>query len=180
MPAGQPLEVLVGRRGATYGVPANYDGDTPGRELTADERLQVIRASALVADAIAGGSVRESELNAAVELLLVRQFRHGSRDFSLEIPGGLVHPGENPQLAAVRELREETGFEGRVERLLWVGSGERPEVDIAYVVTIVGGTFRPCDEVDGHRMLAPGDPLPEGMLPYHAEVIALAQASLAR
>ena len=69
MPAGQPLEVLVGRRGATYGVPANYDGDTPGRELTADERLQVIRASALVADAIAGGSVRESELNAAVELL---------------------------------------------------------------------------------------------------------------
>ena len=96
------------------------------------------------------------------------------------LPGGWMHKNETPEQTAVRELREETGFEGRVERLLWVGSGERPEVDIAYVVTIVGGTFRPCDEVDGHRMLAPGDPLPEGMLPYHAEVIALAQASLAR
>ena len=41
MPAGQPLEVLVGRRGMTYGVPATYEGDTPGRELTPDERLQV-------------------------------------------------------------------------------------------------------------------------------------------
>ena len=69
MPAGQPLEVLVGRRGATYGVPANYEGDTPGRELTADERLQVLRATTLVADAIAGEPIGEAKLNDAVELL---------------------------------------------------------------------------------------------------------------
>ena len=30
------------------------------------------------------------------ELVMVRQFRHGSRAVTLEIPGGLVDPGETP------------------------------------------------------------------------------------
>ena len=42
-------------------------------------------------------------------LLCVRQFRHGTAAFSLEIPGGVIDPGEDPATAAVRELREETG-----------------------------------------------------------------------
>jgi len=50
-------------------------------------------------------------LTEADELILVRQFRHGTQHMSLEIPGGLIDPGENPAAAAVRELREETGFE---------------------------------------------------------------------
>ena len=44
------------------------------------------------------------------DFILVRQFRVGSRESTLEIPGGLVDAGELPLLAAQRELLEETGY----------------------------------------------------------------------
>ena len=52
------------------------------------------------------------------ELVLVRQFRHGIDEFSLEIPGGMIDPGEDPLAAGLRELQEETGYEGGTARLL--------------------------------------------------------------
>jgi ADP-ribose pyrophosphatase len=51
-------------------------------------------------------------------LVLVRQFRYGINDFSVEIPGGIIDPGEDPVTAGVRELREESGFVGSSARLL--------------------------------------------------------------
>lgn len=51
-------------------------------------------------------------------LVLVRQFRYGADDFSLEIPGGVMDPGEDPLTAGLRELREETGFGGGTARVL--------------------------------------------------------------
>jgi 8-oxo-dGTP pyrophosphatase MutT (NUDIX family) len=51
-------------------------------------------------------------------IVLVRQFRFGIDAFSLEIPGGVMEPGEDPVEAGLRELREETGFVGRNARLL--------------------------------------------------------------
>lgn len=52
------------------------------------------------------------------ELVLVRQFRYGIDGFSLEIPGGIIDSGEDPVVAGLRELREETGFTGGQARLL--------------------------------------------------------------
>ena len=46
------------------------------------------------------------------KVVLVRQFRAGSRRDSLETPGGLLEPGEDPGEAGARELLEETGYAG--------------------------------------------------------------------
>ena len=52
------------------------------------------------------------------DLVMIRQFRHGSREVTLEIPGGIVDPGESPEIAGGRELVEETGYRaGRIESL---------------------------------------------------------------
>ena len=52
-------------------------------------------------------------------IVMVEQFRHGSETVELEIPGGVMDPHEtDPVVAGVRELREETGYEGQRPRLI--------------------------------------------------------------
>jgi 8-oxo-dGTP pyrophosphatase MutT (NUDIX family) len=57
----------------------------------------------------------------SAEIVLIRQFRYGSRQMEVEIPGGAVDPGETPEVAGARELLEETGFAGDPPLMLgWV------------------------------------------------------------
>lgn len=44
------------------------------------------------------------------KFVLVRQWRHSAERLSLEFPGGVADPGEDPAVTARRELEEETGF----------------------------------------------------------------------
>ena len=59
-------------------------------------------------------------LTLAKEVVLIRQYRFGIRDMTLEIPGGLMEPSDSPEEAARRELREETGY--REETLIPLGA----------------------------------------------------------
>jgi 8-oxo-dGTP pyrophosphatase MutT (NUDIX family) len=52
------------------------------------------------------------------QFLMVRQWRHGSRELSLEFPGGVIEQGESDEAGAVRELAEETAYTaGRLMKL---------------------------------------------------------------
>jgi 8-oxo-dGTP pyrophosphatase MutT (NUDIX family) len=53
------------------------------------------------------------------KFVMVRQWRHGALELSLEFPGGVIEPGESPGEAAERELLEETGY--RAGRLTMLG-----------------------------------------------------------
>ncbi|MCO6511485.1 MAG: NUDIX hydrolase [Aridibacter famidurans] len=44
------------------------------------------------------------------KIVLIEQFRHGTEELTLEIPGGMVDEGETPAVCAARELTEETGY----------------------------------------------------------------------
>jgi ADP-ribose pyrophosphatase len=55
------------------------------------------------------------------QIVLCWQYRFGTQAMSLEIPGGVVEPGEAPAAAAARELLEETGYAAEaIEPLLVV------------------------------------------------------------
>jgi ADP-ribose pyrophosphatase len=46
------------------------------------------------------------------QVVMVRQFRHGTESFTLEIPGGMVDASDaNPKAAARREMEEESGYD---------------------------------------------------------------------
>ncbi|MFP6664445.1 MAG: NUDIX hydrolase [Deltaproteobacteria bacterium] len=61
-------------------------------------------------------------LTASGEVVLIRQYRHGIADFTLEIPGGMIDPEDaSPAAAARREMQEETGYDSEdIRPLGWV------------------------------------------------------------
>ena len=66
------------------------------------------------------GGVAILALDEGENVALVRQYRYPMRQLLLELPAGKLDPGEDPRLAAARELSEETGLEAAE----WTGLGE--------------------------------------------------------
>lgn len=52
------------------------------------------------------------------QVVMVRQYRHGIREMTLEIPGGALHDQEDPVIGGLREMEEETGYVCREAKLI--------------------------------------------------------------
>ena len=99
--------------------------------------------------------------NAAGDIALVRRSiepGYGKWVF----PGGYVDRGEEPQVAAVREAREEAGLEIRIDGLIdiYAYAGATPIV-IVYAATATGGLLQAADESLDAGWYGPG------AIPWH-------------
>jgi ADP-ribose pyrophosphatase len=78
-------------------------------------------------------------------VLLVTQYRHAAKKYTLEIPAGKIEKGETPKQAALREMREEIGYVGKLFPLLqwYLSPGYNTELMYVFVATnlrkVIGG-----------------------------------------
>lgn len=117
--------------------------------MPASEYIKSLRAK-LGNDLLHVPAVGVVTLDASRRVLLVR----ASEDNKWTIPGGMVEPGESPSDAAVREMKEETGLDVELVRILGVFGGPLWRIvysngdAISFVSTtfearIIGGTKNP-------------------------------------
>lgn len=87
------------------------------------------------------------------QVLLIKQYRYAAEGFIYEVPAGKLDAGEDPEVCARRELREETGCEAeRVERLTTIYTtpgftDERIHLFIAVGVTRGEAVGREAEEI---------------------------------
>lgn len=86
------------------------------------------------------------------------------------LPSGYAERGERLEEALAREVREETGFEIEVERLLEITSGYRLRLEVSYLGRIVGGELKiDADEIIEARFF-PFEELPEQLIDKHKKL----------
>lgn len=100
----RPWKVLSSSRDSSYGI-FNIRTDAAVSPRTGESHRFFILESSPWVNVI--------PLTPVSEIVLIRQYRHGIRGITLEIPGGLVEGHDYPEEAAERELYEETGYKAR-------------------------------------------------------------------
>lgn len=119
-------------------------------------------------------------LTEAREVVLIEQYRHGTAAVTLEIPGGMVDPGEDFVTAGVRELAEETGFAGgRARQIGLVEPNPALQSNRCATVLVEGVTLQGPVDLDPNEEIAvrtvPLDEIPalvRGGAITHALVVA--------
>jgi 8-oxo-dGTP diphosphatase len=87
------------------------------------------------------------------------------------LPGGGMEIGETVEEAMRREVKEETGLEVQVERLVGVYSKpQKQEVVLTFRCQVIGGELQATEESRACRYFLP-DALPRNTLPKHRERI---------
>jgi ADP-ribose pyrophosphatase len=95
------------------------------------------------------GAVALVALDETGKVLLVRQFRVAAGRVLVEIPAGTLDPDETPEVCAMRELQEETGFKpGQLEYLggFFVAPGYTTEYIHLYLATELSESRLPGDD----------------------------------
>ena len=81
-------------------------------------------------------------LTANDEVVMIEQYRHGTGEVTLEIPGGMVDDGEDAPRAAGRELLEETGYESDSELVLLGSTRPNPAIQNNWIHTFLARDVR--------------------------------------
>ncbi len=82
-------------------------------------------------------------------VILVRQYRHAAGRILLEVPAGTLHKDEDPDVCAVRELQEETGFKpGHLQKIgaMYTAPGYTSELIHLYLATDLSDSRLVMDE----------------------------------
>lgn len=124
------------------------------------------------------------------EIVLIRQYRHGIGDFTLEIPGGMIDDEDaSAAVAARREMQEETGYDSAdIRPLGWIHpnpaiQGNRTHMFAAHGAILCGETsFDSTEETE--VVLAPQNKIPQliadGGISHALVICAFHRLALAR
>jgi 8-oxo-dGTP pyrophosphatase MutT (NUDIX family) len=89
------------------------------------------------------------------EIVMVRQYRPGVDRVCLEIPGGMIDPGEDPIAAARRELAEETGYTGGHAELIGrVAPNPAIQNNTLFTVLVTGVALTASPHLDPGEVIA--------------------------
>ncbi len=89
------------------------------------------------------------------QIILVQQYRHGTREVMWEIPGGVIDTGETPETAAARELLEETGYAGENLHVLGkVHPNPAYQTNLCYTVLVERARFKQAPKMEGMEDIA--------------------------